>query len=481
MSIQNKKSPPVVSKGQDIEIRVEGLAFGGNGFAKINNFMVFIERGLPGQLVQAYIYKKKSNYAEAYIKAVIEESPFYVPPQCPHFGLQGCGGCIWQNLNYTEQLKYKEAQVRECIQRIGGFRDFSVEPIIGSESIYFYRNKMEFSFGDRPWHLEKVENSENQPEMVLGLHVPGRFDRIMEITSCQLLSPLSNEILGFVRQFAESSGIKVWHNREHTGFWRHVVFREAKNSGQLMVNLVTSGESESLPVVKNLAQQLLTKFPQITTLVHNINRKISQVATGDEEIVLAGPGKIIEELGKFRFSISANSFFQTNTRQARILYDKVIEFADFQGHETVYDLYCGTGTIGIYLSPFVKRVIGFEIVPDAIRDARLNCELNQVQNCEFFEGDLKDLLIQNSQAKTALPAPDTLVIDPPRAGMHEKVVNEIIKLAPQKIVYVSCNPSTLARDLKLLCTTDYRLIKVQPIDLFPHTPHCEAVALLNHQ
>jgi 23S rRNA (uracil1939-C5)-methyltransferase len=467
-----------INKGQDLTVTVEGLAFGGKGFARINNFIIFIERALPQQQVRVRVIKKRQKYAEAYVLEIIEESPQAVVPPCPHFGLHRCGGCVWQNLAYEQQLKYKQQQVAECLQHIGGFQDFQVAEIVAADPIFFYRNKMEYSFGDRPWFPERTEIPADRPEFVLGLHVPGRFDRILEITDCQLLSVQTNEMLQFVSQFARTSGLKVWETKTYGGFWRHLVLREAKRTGQIMLNLVTSFDPQHDPVVDDLAAQLKVRFPQITTLVHSTTRRKSQVAISEAERILWGSGKITEQIGDFSFNISPNSFFQTNSLQARRLYDKIVEFAGLTGNEVVYDLYCGTGTISLYISKQVKQVYGFELVPAAIHDARENQALNQITNCEFVEGDLKDLLQQNAQSSAPLPAPDVLITDPPRAGMHPQVISEILALRPPRIVHVSCNPATLARDLKLLCDAGYQLEAVQPVDMFPHTAHCEAVARL---
>lgn len=467
-----------IKRKQELTLKVDGLAFGGKGFTKYNNFIIFIDRGIPGQKVRVRIHKKKEKYAEAKILDVLEESPWAVPPACEHFGLNSCGGCLLQNLDYSRQIAFKQQQVEECLHHIGGFHNLTVEEILPSDPIYFYRNKMEYSFCDRPWYPNRDRIPLNRPDFALGLHVPGSFNRVINVEQCHLLSPLSNQILKLVKKFTQNSGIKVYNTRDHHGFWRHLVFREAKNTQQMMVNIVTSNQPENIPIIDELSRQLQQNFPQITTFVHNINHKKAQIAVGDEERILFGPGKIIEQLGQFRFAISANSFFQTNTRQAARLYDLICEFAQLQGHETVYDLYCGTGTISLYISPFAVKVIGYELVPEAIRDARENSRLNGIENCKFIQGDLKDELVRNSQSASPLPSPEVLITDPPRAGMHADVVQQILTLQPQRIVYVSCNPSTFARDLRLLCESKYKLIKVKPVDMFPHTAHCEAVGLL---
>lgn len=471
-----------IKKGQELTVTIEGLAFGGKGFTKINDFIIFIERALPGQKALVRIFKKKENYAEARLLEVIQPAPHQKDSQCPHFSIDGCGGCLWQNFEYGQQLVHKQQQVEECIQHIGGFKDFQVEPIIGSPDVYFYRNKMEYSFNNRPWYPNREDVPENPPPIALGLHVPKRFNQIIDIHDCQLLSLQTNQILKYVKSFALQSDVPAYNQKFYTGFWRHLVFREAKNSGQLMVNIVTSGDKKYFKTVRQLGEELLKEFPQITTLLHTVNRKRSDTAVGDEEKILHGTGRIIERLGELEFSISASSFFQTNSRQAEYLYNKAIEFADLHGSETVYDLYCGTGTISLYLARAAKHVIGFELVPEAIKDADLNKQVNQIENCEFFEGDLKNVLAGKlNEEASSLPLPDVLITDPPRVGMHAQVVAQILQIRPSKIVYVSCNPSTLARDLKMLCESTYELRKVQPVDMFPHTAHCEAVALLERK
>ncbi|MCI0515531.1 23S rRNA (uracil(1939)-C(5))-methyltransferase RlmD [candidate division KSB1 bacterium] len=469
-----------VTRGQELTITIEGLAFSGKSFARLDDFMIFVERALPGQQVLVRVTKKRAHYAEARRLQILMPSPLEITPPCPHFGLNNCGGCLWQNLNYRSQLQFKQIQVQDCLQHIGGLENFSVQPIMPAPEIYFYRNKMEFSFGEKPWYPASNPPPAQRPPLALGLHVPGHFDRIVDIENCQLLSPVSNQILTFIRNFALASGLEAWRTRDYLGFWRNVVFRQAKTTGELMVNLVTAALPEHYPVVRQLAQQLQTNFAAITTIVHNICRKKAQVTTGDEEFILMGAGKLRERIGQFTFEISANSFFQTNTQQAEKLYQQILQLSEVNGAEVVYDFYCGTGTIAIYLAPYVREVLGFEIIPAAIQNARLNCEANGVTNCRFIEGDLKDQLKLQLQTDPTFPTPDVIVVDPPRAGLHPQVIQQILALQPPKIIYVSCNPATLARDLKSLLEGEsrYTLRCVQPIDLFPHTAHCETIAQL---
>lgn len=467
-----------IKKGAELELRVESLAFGGRGVCRLNGFVIFVEDALPGQKVQARIFRKRKGYAEARALQMLEPSSEEVLPRCAHFG--ECGGCRCQNLDYAAQLKYKQQQVTESLERIGGFQTVEVRPTLSSPDLYYYRNKMEFSFGDQRWlsHQEIERNAITKPrDFALGLHVRGRYDKILDLDECHLQSARSVELLHFVRRFALGSGWPPYTTRGHTGFWRHLVIREGKQTGETMVNLVTADVPQAFPAVEELGREIAANFPDVTTAVHNINRKKAQVAAGDEERVLFGPGYIKEKIGDGLFRISANSFFQTNTRAGEALYQQVRELGAFSGHETVYDLYAGAGIISIIIADQVKRVVGFELVEEAIADAVRNCELNGVTNCAFVQGDLKDALVP-AEARRQWGPPDAMIFDPPRAGLHEKVLRAVLKLGPQRIVYVSCNPTTFARDVKGLCEGPYRLDVVQPVDMFPHTAHIEVVSRL---
>jgi len=466
-------------KGAEVELQVESLAFGTKGVSRLNGFVIFVEEALPGQRVLAQIFKKKKGYAEARTLEIIQQSPNFVSPRCRHFA--DCGGCLLQNLEYEIQLLSKQQQVKELLEHIGGVADPPVAPVIGSPQIFFYRNKMEFSFSRQRW-LTREEIAQNEialaKNFALGLHARNRYDKTLAIEECHLQSPLSNLILAVARAFTEKHALLPYTTFGHTGFWRFLVIREGKQTAEVMVNIVTAEVPEGRAAVQQLAEKLRAEIPQITTIVHNINRSKAQIAVGDEEIVLHGPGFIRERLGAFLFQISANSFFQTNTLGAEKLYEIAREFAGLTGQETVFDLYCGAGTIAIFISPQAKQVVGFEIVPQAIRDAGVNCHLNEVRNCTFIRGDLKDELAQTPLLVKRWGRPDVIIIDPPRAGMHPKVVQKSIELSPQRIVYVSCNPSTFARDVKELASVGYQLKKAQPVDMFPHTSHIEVVGAL---
>jgi 23S rRNA (uracil1939-C5)-methyltransferase len=470
-----------IKRGAEIELEIQSLAFGGRGVAKVDGFVVFVEDALPGQVVTARILRKRKGYAEARVVEILKPSPEAVEPRCPHF--RDCGGCLFQHLEYAAQLKYKRQQVLESLLHLGGFAHPPVRETLASPQQFYYRNKMEFSFGDQRWlpRAEIEQRALAKPkDFALGLHVRGRFDKILDIDVCYLQSPRSVEILNIVRELVLKSGIPPYNTRAHSGYWRHLVIRDGKNTGDLMVNLVTADGREFHKMVDELARQLSQKFPEITTIVHNINRRKAQVATGDEERILFGPGFIREKIGQRIFQISANSFFQTNTNGAKLLYDKVVEFADFRPQEVVYDLYAGAGAIALYIADRVRQVIGFEIVEDAVNDAERNCALNGAANCRFVAGDLKETLA-DAAAVEKWGKPATVIIDPPRAGMHDDVLARVVELRPQKIVYVSCNPATFARDVKILGENGYELKMAQPVDMFPHTAHIEVAGMLNER
>ncbi len=457
-----------IKKGQSLELDIESLAFGGKGVAKVDGLAIFVERVVPGQRVLARIVKKKKSFAEAYPLEVLKRAPNEIEAKCEAFGV--CGGCRLQNLEYEDQLKEKTRQVSDLIQRVGGFSDFEVPTALSSPSAFHYRNKMEFTFTPNPWRNHP--DDEDEP-LGLGQHIPGRFDKIVHLNTCYLQKPVMNDIMNFVFAFAEEHGWEAYNNRTHEGWARNLVLRYGEHTDQIMVNLVTKTyEKEHMKVFK---KAIMSAFPQITTLINSITTRLSDVAIGEREVFLHGPGVIRDRLGESEFEISASSFFQTNTRQAEVLYDEALKGADLKGGEIVYDLYCGTGTIALFMAQKAKKVYGFELIRSAVKNARKNAKEQGVENVEFIEGDLKDVL---SQTTAKIEAADVIVVDPPRAGLHQNVVDDVLKVGPKRLVYVSCNPSTLARDLKLFCATDYKLLSVQPVDMFPHTSHIETVAQL---
>jgi len=457
-----------IKKGQLLELEVYGIAFGGKGIAKVNGLTVFVEKAVPMDHVLARIVKKKKQYAEARVDTLNKPSPFRVTPRCKYSGF--CGGCKWQFLHYDKQLEYKQQHVVDSIERIGQIYDVPVHPTIPSPEIFEYRNKMEFSCSDRRWLLpEEMGKSDIDRNFALGLHVPGTFYKVLDTQVCLLQPELGNRILEDVRKFIRFSGVPVYGLRSHIGFWRFIMLRHSKAYNQWMVNIVTSKEDQR--TVQALADQLVKKYPEIVSVVNNITSRRAGVAVGEYEILLSGQPSIRDKIGEFEFEISANSFFQTNTQGAQRLYDTIKEYADLSGEETVVDLYCGTGAIAIFLSGAARTVIGIEIAESAVNDSMNNCRINGISNCRFVLGDIKDKLAELTVT------PEVMIIDPPRAGMHKDVVCKILELAPTRIVYVSCNPATMARDFGML-KESYRVLEVQPVDMFPHTYHIESVAKL---
>ena len=468
-----------IKKGSELELEIESLAFGAKGVAKVDGFVVFVPSTIPGQRVRALITRKRKGHAEARPLAVVRQSPDFVLPRCRHF--EDCGGCATQDYAYEKQLAAKRRQVAEVLAHLGGFKDVEVYNTLPSPQQFFYRNKMEFTFSRQRWltkHEIQSQAEVGDKSFALGLHARGRFDKSIDITECWLLSETSNRILDVVRQATKNHSLIPYSTHDHTGFWRFLVIREGKQTGELMVNVVTNAAPDGNAAVDELSSRLIGEVPGISTIVHNINRSKAQIAFGEEEHVLHGPGYLHDRIGSYTFRISANSFFQTNTLGAEQLYKTALDFAGLQGDEVVYDLYSGAGTISSFVSSHARRVIGFEIVQEAVKDAQVNCQINQVSNCEFVAGDLKDHLSPDS-AIARWGKPDVVIADPPRAGLHPKVVKRLLELAPPRLVYVSCNPATFARDLKELCASQYRLEKIQPVDMFPHTAHCEVVGSLN--
>ncbi len=474
MELSDKSIP---KKGTELELDIQALAFGARGIARINDMVCFVDDTLPGQKVLARIARRKKNYCEARLLQVIKQSEQYVAPVCRH--VNGCGGCSLQHFIYSGQLAAKEEQVRDILQRLGGLKEFTLLPILAAEEQFYYRNKMEFSFAPERWlDVDEINsNAEvNKNGHYLGMHAKGFFEKVVDLQECHLADPIVADIVKSVRAMAAKSGWPAYGSRAQKGFWRFLVIRKCKNTADLMVNVVTRNYHDN--AARMIKEELVPRYPQITSLLLGTTTSLGGVAFCETETLLHGRSTVFEQLGKYRFEISANSFFQTNTRQAERLYDTIIEFAGFTGSENVYDLYCGAGTISIYISSLVRQVTGFESVDSAIRDANNNCKLNNVNNCRFVAGDLKDLLKTLPTVRENYGAPDVLIIDPPRGGMHPDTVRAVLELLPQRIVHVSCNPATLARDLAILCEQEYRLVKVIPVDMFPHTAHVEVVALL---
>jgi len=462
-------------------LEMQDYAAGGKSLAKVDGRVVFVPWTVPGDRVRARITKVRKGYAEAALLDLLEASSRRIDPPCRFFG--SCGGCKWQQAPYGEQLAFKRRQVIDAMMRIGGFEEPDVKETIGSKEEYFYRNKMEFSFGAR-WLEEKEHRKDRESggdaegAIALGLHPSGTYFKVIDIDRCWLQSETSNRILAGVRRFTRERRLTYYSTRTHTGFLRNVVIREGRQTGDLMLNIVTSEHRADL--MHDLTGKILEEVPEITTVVNNVTGRKSQVAVGETERVYHGPGHITERLGNKVFRISANSFFQTNTEQAEQLYSVVQRVADLRQSDVVYDLYCGTGSIALFLSDGVCRVVGVETVEAAVLDARNNAGLNSVSNCTFVAGDLKDMLTRQADWMAAAGRPDVVVVDPPRSGLHPAAAAALPLLGARTIVYVSCNPATQARDLRILCAGGtYGIGCIQPVDMFPHTDHIECVVALN--
>ncbi|RLD90448.1 MAG: 23S rRNA (uracil(1939)-C(5))-methyltransferase RlmD [Bacteroidetes bacterium] len=472
-----KKRPlPFIENLEVMDAGAEGKAV-----ARYNERVVFIPFAAPGDLVDVQVYKKRRNYYEARIEKLHKASEYRVQPKCSHFGL--CGGCKWQHLDYEAQKRFKQKQVKDSLDRIAKVPYPEVLPIIGADKIYYYRNKLEFTFSDRRWLTDlDASKEEGGPTNTngLGFHLPGMFDKILDIEQCYLQADPSNDIRLAVKQYALDNGLTFFNARSQEGLLRNMIIRNAV-SGDLMVIVIFKYNDKK--VIEGLMHFLSKKFPEITSLMYVINEKLNDSITDQEPVLFKGEPYIMEEMpspvkdgNAFKFKVGPLSFYQTNPEQAFKLYKTAYDFASFKGNELVYDLYTGTGTIASFVARAVNKVIGIEYVEDAVADAKQNMALNNIENIEFYWGDMAKVL--DDAFITAHGKPDVLLTDPPRAGMHEKVVRQILAMEPEKIVYVSCNPATQARDVALL-HEKYDIVKVQPVDMFPQTHHVENVILLH--
>ena len=459
-------------KGSELELKIESLAYGGMGLAKKDDFVIFVKGAIPGQVVNALIYRKKKGYAEARVLEVLIESPNAAKPKCNHFYI--CSKV--QNLIYDEQIKEKSNQVEDAFSRLGGAKDFSLDDIIPAKEIFNYRNKMEFTFSPNRWVLESEPENVDK-SFALGLHIPGRYDKILNISDCHIQPEIGNKILKVTHNICKSNiELKPYNPKTHVGFLRHLMLRFGRNTDQLMVNIVTA--YDDMAKLNPLIDALLKEIPEITSLVNNINTKKADVAYGEYETLLYGESVIEEKMGDLVFDISANSFFQTNTLQGEKLYEQVEKAAGLTGAEIVYDLYCGTGTIALYLARKAKEVFGFEVIRSSLENAEQNAIKNNITNAHFLKANL-DTFFKTRQLPRSIPKPDVLIVDPPRSGMHPDMTQYLHKLKAKKIIYVSCNPTTQARDAKILKENGYNIENAVMVDMFPHTPHIETVVLFS--
>ena len=460
-----KKNLPLLEN-----IEITGVAAEGKALVRINDIVTFVPNCVPGDIVDLQITKKKHSFMEARVARIVQPSPVRCEPRCKHFG--ECGGCKWQILPYHEQLKYKQQQIVDNLTRIGKIELPEISPILGSKHIYEYRNKLEFTCSDRKWlSVPPEKGAEREPGV--GFHIPNCFDKVLDIEQCHLMPEINNRIRNGVREYARAHVLTFYNEHTHEGQLRTLILRN-NHKGELML-IVSFGEKVNETCMK-LLEWLHGEFPEIISLLYVENLKFNDTI-GDQEVhVFYGQDHIMEEMEGLLFKVGPKSFYQTNTEQAYELYKVAREFAGLTGNELVYDLYTGTGTIANFVARQARQVIGIEYVPEAIEDAKVNSAINTIENTLFYAGDMKDILNDAFIAKHGRP--DVIITDPPRAGMHEDVVNVILNAEPERIVYVSCNPATQARDLQLL-SAKYQVTKVQPVDMFPHTQHVENVVQLN--
>lgn len=451
-------------------ISIIDIADEGKGIGKTDELVVFVEKAIPGDVVDVEVYKKKKNFAEGKIANLITPSPYRTDAFCEHFGT--CGGCKWQHMVYDAQLVYKQKSVADALQRLGKIELTGMQPILPSKQTVYYRNKLEYTFSNKRW-LYDGENREDDINMnALGFHVPGRFDKILDVHHCYLQADPSNEIRNRIRDYALEHQLSFYDLRAHEGALRNLVIRTS-STGELMVIVVFAYADEEQ--INGLMSFVAAEFPQITSLLYILNQKKNDTIFDQDVTVYRGAAYIEEEMNGIRFRIGPKSFYQTNSQQALHLYEITRDFAEFKGDELVYDLYTGAGTIANFIAANVKEVIGVEYVPQAIEDAKVNSGINNITNTKFFAGDMKDVLVADFVIEHGKP--DVIITDPPRAGMHPDVVDRLMEIEAGKIVYVSCNAATQARDL-LVLKEKYDVVKIQPVDMFPHTQHVENVVLL---
>ena len=466
--MRKKKPLPIIENVEIVDVAAEGKSI-----AKIDDMVVFIPYGAPGDIVNIKLDKKKKSFAEAHIERMVRPSEIRIEPFCEHFGV--CGGCKWQHLPYDFQLKFKRQQVVDALQRIAKVEIPEIPTTIGSDNTTCYRNKLEYTFSNKSWlTFEQMKSGEEFPDRnAVGFHIPGAFDKVLNINKCWLQDNISNEIRLFIRDYALSKGYTFYDLKNQQGLMRTIMVRIASTCEIMLI--VVFGE-DNPEAVNDVMEAIKEKFPQITSLLYVINLKVNDTIGDQEVITYSGKPYIEEEMEGLKFRIGPKSFYQTNSHQAYKLYSKTREFAHLTGNELVYDLYTGTGTIANFVARQCRKVVGVEYVPEAIDDARLNSQVNGIDNTLFYAGDMKDILTDSFVAEHGVP--DVMIIDPPRAGMHEDVVKVILNAAPKRIVYVSCNPATQARDVALL-DCKYKITDIQPVDMFPHTHHVENIIAMD--
>lgn len=453
-------------------IQVVDIAEEGKGVGKSDDLVIFIDKAVPGDVVDVELMRRKKKFFEGRIHNLVTASEHRTEPFCEHFGV--CGGCKWQHLNYDAQLQFKQKSVSDALQRLAKVDVAGIEPILGSKESRYYRNKLEYTFSDKRWLTDEdmKENPEGREMNALGYHIPGRFDKILDINHCYLQADPSNEIRNKVREYALKNQLSFYNLKNHEGALRNLIIRTASTGELMLIVVFAYADKEQISA---MMQYLADEFPAINSLLYIINQKRNDTIFDQDIHVFKGEDHIFENMDGLKFKIGPKSFYQTNSEQAFELYKITREFAEFKGDELVYDLYTGAGTIANFVAGKVKKVVGIEYVPTAIEDAKINSQINGIDNTIFFAGDMKDIL--NSEFIQTHGKPDVVITDPPRAGMHQDVVERLLEMEAEKIVYVSCNAATQARDIALL-KEKYEIVRIRPVDMFPHTQHVENVVLL---
>jgi len=467
MRKQNRRKPLFLEN-----IEIIDTANKGKSVAKHDSRVIFVQGGVPGDICDITVFKRRKKFWEARIEKIHTLSVRRSEPKCEHFGT--CGGCKWQNMNYTSQLEFKQNEVLNNLKRIGGIKLPKHEEIIGSENEYFYRNKMEFTFSNKRWlTLEEIQsNTEIADKDALGFHVPGMFDKVIDLNNCYLQKEPSNSIRLSVKQFADKNGLSYFDIRNHEGLLRNLLIRTSSTNDLMVLVQFFEDDKKNINL---LMEHIKISFPEITSLLYVINQKANDTMYDQDIICFNGKDHIMEEMDGLHFKIGAKSFFQTNSKQAKILYQKTKELAEITENDLVYDLYTGTGTIAQYVATSAKKVVGIDSVEEGIQAAYKNAELNNIENCTFYTGDMKEIFTDEFIAENGTP--DVIITDPPRDGMHKKVVEQILKIGARRIVYISCNSATQARDLALMDNL-YKVTQIQPVDMFPQTHHVENIVIL---
>jgi 23S rRNA (uracil1939-C5)-methyltransferase len=460
-----------IKRGDTEEVEIEKIVYGGRGLTHLNGMAIFVKGGVPGDRVMVSMVKAKRNYAEARMERIIEPSAYRIIPPCIYS--EYCGGCTWQHIAYEQQLIYKQGFIADSMAHIAGITGLETKEVLPSPRIFGYRNKMEFSFSDKKWVLpQEFEGGPRETSLALGLHVPGTFDKVIDIERCLLQEEEGNEILREIKGYARQSGVPAYGLKSHQGFWRYLVLRHSCRFDEWIVAIITSQERKDL--AEGFASMLHERFSRIVSIVNVVNTRKGGTAIGEWQNTLLGDGCMKEKIGPYILRVSSDSFLQTNYYLSESLYEVVKEFASLTGKETVVDLYCGIGIISMILASGALRILGVDSSESAIADAVRNCRLNGIDNCEFLCREVE--LLEFGE----ISKPDVIVTDPPRSGMHKKVIRHILQLLPDRIVYTSCNPTTMARDIALL-RESYDVKMVQPVDLFPNTYHIETVARLERR